>query len=91
MRRNQQVTNKEVSFSENQRLISRTDKRGVITYVNDDFCQIAKYSERELIKKNHNILRHPDMPSEAFQDLWKKLKAGNSRGIIKNRCKDGSF
>lgn len=92
MRRHQQVTDKEVTFSNSQRLISRTDKRGVITYVNDDFCKIAGYSENELLNKNHNIVRHPDMPAEAFKDMWKKLEAGNSwRGVVKNRCKDGGY
>lgn len=92
MRRNQQVINKEVTFSEDQRLISRTDKRGIITYVNEEFCRIAGFTEEELLNKNHNIVRHPDMPAEAFKDMWKKLEAGSSwRGVVKNRCKDGGF
>lgn len=91
-RRNQQLVNEEVSFSAEQELVSTTDLRGVITYANPAFCHIAGYSEEELLGKNHNIVRHPDMPPAAFADLWQKLKQGQSwRGIVKNRCKDGRY
>lgn len=92
MRRGQTVVNQEVTFEEHQELVSTTDLRGVITYANKEFCDIAGYSQDELIGKNHNIVRHPDMPKAAFKELWEKLKAGHSwRGMVKNRCKDGRY
>ena len=91
-RRNQQLINEEVSFSAEQELVSTTDLRGVITYANPAFCAVAGYSEAELVGKNHNLVRHPDMPAAAFADLWQKLKQGQSwRGVVKNRCKDGRY
>ncbi len=91
-RRNQQLVNEAVTFSPDVELISTTDTRGVITYANAAFCQVAGYSAEELIGKNHNIVRHPDMPKEAFADLWNTLKKNQSwRGMVKNRCKDGRY
>lgn len=72
-------------------LISETDTRGVITYANEKFCEVSGYSLDELMGKPHNIVRHPDMPKEAFRDLWETIKAGRIwQGEIKNRRKDGS-
>lgn len=72
-------------------LISMTDKKGIITYVNDKFCEVAQYTRKELIGKNHNIVRHPDMPKSVFKDLWATIGKGEMfTGNIKNRCKDGS-
>lgn len=91
-RRNQSVINEEVTFSTDEELVSTTDLRGVITYANDVFCRVAGYELDELIGKNHNIVRHPDMPKAAFKDLWLALEAGkNWRGAVKNRCKDGRY
>ena len=91
-RRNQNVTNEEVTFSSEQELVSTTDLRGVITYANPAFCKVAGYSAEELVGNNHNLVRHPDMPKAAFADLWHKLKQGQSwRGLVKNRCKDGRY
>ncbi|QLJ07307.1 PAS domain-containing protein [Pseudoalteromonas sp. JSTW] len=92
MRRGQEIINQEVTYSEQQELVSTTDLRGVITYVNTEFCNIAGYTEDELLGKNHNIVRHPDMPKAAFKEMWEKLKQGHSwRGMVKNRCKDGRY
>lgn len=91
-RRNSAVVDKEVTFSEDQELVSTTDERGVITYANAVFCEVAGYDVAELVGKNHNIVRHPDMPKTAFADMWQHLKAGEAwRGAVKNRCKDGSY
>ena len=91
-RRNQQTINEEVHFSEHEELVSTTDLRGIITYANDTFCKVAGYQPEELLGKNHNIVRHPDMPKAAFADLWGHLKEGrNWRGAVKNRCKDGRY
>ncbi len=92
MRRNQHVTDNEVTFCEDQQLVSTTDHRGIITYANDVFCEVAGFKAEELVGKNHNIVRHPDMPKAAFKDMWEHLEAGESwQGIVKNRCKDGSY
>lgn len=92
MRRNSQVIDQEVKVSAHQQLVSTTDKRGVITYVNEDFVAISGFSEAELLGKNHNIVRHPDMPKAAFADLWACLERGQDwRGAVKNRCKDGRY
>ena len=91
-RRNQNLIDEEVTFTETERLVSSTDLRGVITYANDSFCKVAGYSEAELLGKNHNIVRHPDMPPAAFKDLWVHLEKGFPwRGAVKNRCKDGRY
>jgi len=92
MRRGQTIQNKEVTFSDKQELVSTTDTRGVITYANEVFCDIAGYTNDELMGKSHNILRHPDMPKAAFKDMWDHLKKGESwHGIVKNLCKDGRY
>jgi PAS domain S-box-containing protein len=72
-------------------IISKTDKKGIITYANDKFCEISGYSKEELIGKSHNIIRHPDMPSETFKNLWETIKDKKKiwQGIVKNRRKDG--
>ncbi|MBL4940464.1 MAG: PAS domain-containing protein [Colwellia sp.] len=91
-RRGQTIIDEEVFFDESQQLVSITDTRGIITYANDDFCTIAGYSLTELYRKNHNVVRHPDMPKAAFKDLWTELEAGNHwQGLVKNRCKDGRY
>ena len=66
---------KEREFSEGSTLISVTDLKGVIQYCNRDFIEMSGYSESELINANHNIIRHPDMPKAAFEDLWETIKA----------------
>ncbi len=91
-RNNQTLINEEVNLQQDEELVSTTDKTGVITYANAAFCRIAGFALEELVGKNHNIARHPDMPSSAFNDLWKKLKLGLPwRGVVKNRCKDGRY
>ena len=83
-------TNREYDLTDTDLIVSKTDLKGVITYVNDDFIRIGGFSRAELIGKPHNILRHPDMPKAAFEDLWKTLKLGNSwTGIVKNKTKNG--
>lgn len=91
-RRGQKLIDEEVFFDESEQLVSITDTRGVITYANDVFCKVAGYNKDELLRKNHNIVRHPDMPKAAFQDLWRELEAGNHwQGVVKNLCKDGRY
>jgi aerotaxis receptor len=90
MRNNQPVTGQEVDVSEDQAIVSKTDLDGNITYVNPYFTQISGYSADELLGAPQNIVRHPDMPAEAFADLWASIKAGLPwTGLVKNRCKNG--
>ena len=90
MRNNQPITQRERTFPAQQRLISTTDARGVITYCNDAFVEISGFSHDELIKASHNVVRHPDVPAAVFEHMWSTLKQGLPwMGIVKNRCKTG--
>ena len=92
MKINQPVTDHQRHMKPGSALISRTDLKGIITYVDQNFIDICGYSEDELMRKNHNIVRHPDMPPAAFQNLWDTIKAGQPwNGIVKNRAKNGDF
>ena len=72
-------------------IVSKTDLKGNITYVNEIFCEVAQYTEEELIGKPHNIVRHSDVPKAAFKDMWETIQAGNRwQGKVKNKAKDGS-
>ncbi|SFG12060.1 PAS domain-containing protein [Neptunomonas qingdaonensis] len=82
----------EVVLADNEFIVSKTDTKGIITYVNRTFMAIAGYAEAELLGKQHNIIRHPDMPRGAFQLLWNTLQQGEEFfGYVKNLCKDGSY
>ncbi len=84
--------NVEKDYAANLELVSTTDTRGVITYANEAFCDVAGFTQEELVGEHHNIVRHPDMPKAAFKDLWSSLQKGKSwRGMVKNRCKDGRY
>jgi aerotaxis receptor len=73
-------------------IVSSTDLKGIITYANRKFCEISGYDKDELVGKNHNIIRHPDMPRIAFRGLWDKLHDGLEwTGIVKNLRKDGRY
>lgn len=73
-------------------IISKTDLKGIITYASKAFCEICGYSEKELLGKPHNIIRHPDMPKEAFKDMWETIKKGNAwKGEVKNKKKNGKY
>ena len=90
MRNNQPVTQREYTFSEQQRLVSTTDLKGQITYCNDIFAEVSGFDRAELIRAPHNLVRHPDVPAAVFEHLWEKLKQGQPWiGIVKNRRKNG--
>lgn len=92
MRTNMPVTNVEREFRDGETIVSKTDLKGMITYVNPYYCEMSGYSEHESIGQPHNYIRHPDMPPEAFADLWNTLKSGKPwTGIVKNRCKNGDY
>ncbi|MEN8147565.1 MAG: HD domain-containing phosphohydrolase [Campylobacterota bacterium] len=72
-------------------IVSKTDNKGIITYVNSAFCDISGYETDELLHRPHNIVRHPDMPKEVFQVMWETLQTGKKwKGIVKNLKKDGT-
>ena len=90
MRKNLPVTGTEHRLNPGTHLVSTTDTKGRITYCNDAFCEVAGYERDELVGRPHNMIRHPDMPEEAFRDLWATIQKGKLwRGIVKNRCKNG--
>jgi len=91
MRVNLPVTNVEHEMRDGEFLVSRTTPKGVITYINEPFVRMSGFTEQELLGQAHNIIRHPDMPPEAFLDFWDTIKQGRPwSGMVKNRSKDGS-
>ncbi|QWF38493.1 methyl-accepting chemotaxis protein [Bordetella hinzii] len=92
MRVNLPIYDVETRLREDQYLISRTDTKGRIVYANPAFVEVSGFDREELMGKAHNIVRHPDMPAEAYEDLWRTLQAGRSwLGVVKNRRKDGGY
>ncbi|WP_375310170.1 methyl-accepting chemotaxis protein [Bradyrhizobium sp. A5] len=92
MRKNLPVTATEYPVSGETLIVSRTDLKGKLAYFNEDFIAAAGFTSEELMGQPHNIVRHPDMPPEAFQNLWDTLKAGKPwLGAVKNRRKNGDY
>lgn len=92
MKINMPVSNTEIIFDDHQFMLTKTDLKGRITYANKDFITVSGFSEEELVGSNHNMVRHPDMPVEAFDDMWRDLKTGKPwTGMVKNRTKEGDF
>jgi aerotaxis receptor len=90
MKTNLPVTNRELDYRDGAIIISKTDRKGLITEVNQDFVEISGFTPAELLGHAHNVVRHPDMPEAAFADLWKTIQRGKLwNGIVKNRCKNG--
>jgi len=82
----------EITVSPKKTIVSRTDEKGIIKFVNDYFQEVAGYNEKELIGQPHNVIRHTDMPKIIFKHLWDELKQGKDvRAIIKNLAKDGRY
>jgi aerotaxis receptor len=83
--------NEEVFF-DGRSLISETDTKGIITFVNRKFTEMSGYSKDEAIGQPHSLLRHPDMPKAAFEGMWKVIQEGKIwEGYVKNLRKDGKF
>lgn len=81
---------REYRLEDHEILISSTDLRGVITFANNAFCKVAGFKKEELVGKPHNIIRHPDMPKIAFEDLWNVIRNGKLwQGIVCNRNNSG--
>ena len=73
-------------------IVSKTDRKGKITYINDNFIKVSQYSQEELIGKSHNIVRDPNISSTVFKKMWKRITSGKVwRGVLSNRAKDGSI
>jgi aerotaxis receptor len=92
MKMNLPVTADEYILSDDTLIVSKTDTKGKLTYFNDDFVKASGFTENELMGQPHNIVRHPDMPVEAFENLWATLKEGKPWACaVKNRRKNGDF
>ena len=92
MRNNQPVTQREYVLHDDDILVSRTDLKGLITYANPAFIKASGFSYEELMGSPHNLVRHPDMPTAAFENLWGTIKQGEIwKGLVKNRRKNGDF
>jgi len=92
MRNNLPITDIEYVLKDDDAIVSKTDLKGKITYVNSRFVEVSGFTEEELLGSPHNLVRHPDMPEEAFADLWATLKAGLPwGGMVKNRRKNGDY
>lgn len=90
MKKNLPVTGVNYDFPSDSNILSTTNLKGQITYINKDFIQVSGFSEEELIGEHHNMVRHPDMPPAVFKMFWSDLKAEKSwMGIVKNRRKNG--
>jgi PAS domain S-box-containing protein len=85
------VIDREEPYPDGKLIVSRTDPAGVITHANQAFVDLSGYTREELIGQPHHILRHPDMPAAAFQDLWDTVGRGEKwQGYVKNLRKDGA-
>jgi aerotaxis receptor len=92
MRVNLPVTQYEYDFPETSMLVSTTDTKGIITHCNPAFVDASGFDHEELVGQPHNLIRHPDMPPQAFKDLWATVGRGHTwTGLVKNRRKDGGF
>lgn len=92
MRENFPVTQNEFDYPAHETLVSTTDLQGQITYCNPGFVRVSGYEHNELMGAPHNIVRHPDMPAEAFRDLWRTCGHGLPwTGLVKNRRKNGDY
>ncbi|CAE6764617.1 Aerotaxis receptor [Paraburkholderia domus] len=90
MRNNQPVTGHEYEFPSSQMLVSATDLTGRIEYCNPAFIAVSGFAREELIGQPHNVIRHPDMPREAFADMWTTIRDGRPwTALVKNRRKNG--
>lgn len=86
------LLDEEVVMDDEEFIVSKTDLRGNITYVNRTFMEMVLLSEEQLLKKNHNLIRHPDMPKGVYKLLWQTLKKGDEFfGFVKNLRNDGRY
>lgn len=82
----------EKKLYEDSFLLSETDEKGIIKYINDEFSEFSEYSLEELVGKPHSIIRHDDMPKKIFENMWETLGTGSSwKGFVKNTTKSGKY
>lgn len=92
MRLNLPVLDEEYPFPDGESLVSTTDLKGHIVYCNPAFIRVSGYSREQLLGQPHNIIRHPDMPAEAYRDMWATIKSGQPwSALVKNRRADGRY
>ena len=92
MRKNLPITQTEIPVPANDRIISTTDLKGRITHINPTFTEISGFTEEDSLGQPHNLVRHPDMPPAAFDNLWQHLKSNTPwLGMVRNRCRNGDF
>ena len=85
-------TNKEIVMDANDFIVSKTNTKGILTYCNEIFIEMAEYTESELLGKNHNIIRHPDMPKVTFKLVWDTISEGKEFfAFVKNMSRSGNF
>lgn len=85
-------TQKEIVMRDNDFIVSKTDLKGRIIYANKIFVEFSGYTQTEILNKQHNIVRHPEMPRAVFNLLWETVKSGNEfNGYVKNMTKEGSY
>ena len=90
MRNNQPVSQREFDYADDATLMSVTDTQSHITYANAAFIAVSGFDREEVLGQPHNMVRHPDMPKEAFADMWRTLQGGESwSALVKNRRKNG--
>ncbi len=91
-RKNLHLLNQYQEIADKSSIISKSDLSGKITYVNDAFCQISEYSREELLGRNHNIIRHPDVPASLYSDMWDSIQNKKKiwQGTIRNINKSGN-
>lgn len=90
MRINEPITQREHLYPPHTTPVSVTDTKGRITYCNQDFIELSGFAKEELLGQPHNLVRHPDMPAEAFRDMWATVQQGQPwTGLVKNRRKNG--
>ena len=86
------MANQELFFNDEEFIVSKTDLSGKITYGNDLFIRMSGYTEKELLGKPHNILRHPEMPKLIFKLLWERIQGGKEIfAYVKNRTKENDY
>ncbi|MDN5069164.1 response regulator [Aliarcobacter butzleri] len=87
-----QLLNQYKNTVDRSAIVSKTNKKGIITYVNEAFCNISGYTQNELLGKSHNIVRHDDMDFSVFKEMWHTIKILKQSwtGIVKNKKKDGN-
>ncbi|MFY9141687.1 PAS domain-containing protein [Sulfuricurvum sp.] len=86
------MANNEITFGEDEFIVSKTDLTGKITYGNELFIQISGYDEKDILNQPHKILRHPDMPAVIFKLLWKRIREGKEIfAYVKNKTKNDDY